>query len=192
MQSLRCFIAIELSTPICEALAEVGQFASELLPPGAVRWVKPASIHLTLRFLGDTDPAILPQIGDSLDQIALQFRQFELNLGRLGCFPNVRKPRVIWIGLEGDVDYLEKLQRAVEKGLEPLGWQPERRPYHPHLTIGRVKDSKRVVEARLPWGECRSTNSFTVAEISLIESDLRPTGAVYTARQRSSLTQPVE
>jgi 2'-5' RNA ligase len=150
----------------------------------------PASIHLTLRFLGDTDPAALPKIGESLDRIAPQFGQFELQLGKLGCFPNDRKPRVIWIGVDGDVCRLEKLQRAVEEGLEPLGWLPEGRRFHPHLTIGRVNNSRQIVEAHLPWGKHFRTDSFTVAEISLIESDLRPTGAIYTTRRESYLAQP--
>jgi len=103
MHPIRCFIAIELSLPIREALALAGEFVSGQLPSRAVRLVKPANIHLTLRFLGDTDPAVLPQISDSLDHAASQFEQFELQLGKLGCFPNPRKPRVIWIAVDGDV-----------------------------------------------------------------------------------------
>ena len=190
MQPLRCFIAIELPLPIREALAGAGEFVSEQLPSGAVRWVKPANIHLTIKFLGDTDPATLPQIGDVLDQVVLRFGQFELRLGKLGCFPNPRKPRIIWIGVDGDVHQLGQLQRAVEEGLEPLGWLPEGRRFHPHLTIGRVKDNRQVIEARLPWGHQPRTGSLTVAKISLIESDLRPTGAVYTIRHESLLAPP--
>ncbi|UCG23847.1 MAG: RNA 2',3'-cyclic phosphodiesterase [Chloroflexota bacterium] len=178
--------------PIREALAEAGLFVSEQLPPRAVRWVKPANIHLTLRFLGDTDLATLPQIGESLDQVASKFGPIDLRLGQLGCFPNARKPRVIWIGVNGDVRRLEKLHGDVEKQLQPLGWPPEGRRFHPHLTIGRAKDSRRVVAARLPWGEQLRTDSFTVANISLIESELQPTGAVYTTRHESVLAEPPE
>jgi 2'-5' RNA ligase len=189
MSHIRCFIAIEMGPAVRQALAQVSELLSEQVESRAVRWVKPANIHLTLRFLGDTDPAAIIEIGESLDDIVSEFASFELGLAELGCFPNPRKPRVIWIGVGGDVGQLVALQQSVAERLARLGWEREGRRYQPHLTLGRVKDTRQVVESGLPWGKDLSVESFEVAKIRLIQSDLRPAGAVYTTRHESRLSR---
>ena len=188
MSHIRCFIAIEMRPAVRQALAQAAEHLSEQVGSRAVRWVKPANIHLTLRFLGDTDPVAIGEIGDCLDDIASGFEPFKLHLAKLGCFPNPRKPRVIWIGVGGAVGQLVTLQQVVEDGLAGLGWERESRRYHPHLTLGRVKDTRQVVESRLPWGESLSAESLEVATVCLVQSDLQPAGAVYTTRHESSLS----
>jgi 2'-5' RNA ligase len=187
MSRIRCFIAIELDLVTRRALAQVSDHLFEQVGSRAVRWVKPANIHLTLRFLGDIDSADVGELGDCLDNTASLFSSFELHLANLGCFPNPRKPRVIWIGVGGEVAQLESLQQTLEDRLAEQGWDRDSRRYKPHLTLGRVKDSRRVVEARLPWGKNPATASIEVARISLVQSDLQPSGAVYTTRHESSL-----
>lgn len=188
MRKVRCFIAVDMPPRVCSALGEVSSLLASQLTGGGVRWVKPSNIHLTLRFLGDTDPTVIENIISGLDRIASGCVPFKLSLRDLGCFPNSRRPRVIWVGLGGNTDRLAALYQALEHELQPLGWEPERRTFRPHLTLGRVKDTRQVVAANLPWGETLMSDDLDVTAISLIRSDLKPTGAVYTTLHESLLT----
>lgn len=182
MKEIRAFIAIDLPDKIVDQLATAGRALGANLDSYAVRWVRPEAIHLTLRFLGNVQIDKLDNISRGIDQVASHTSPFSLALDKLGCFPNPRRPRVIWIGLAGDLKELEALQRSVEMMLAPLGWEPEKRDYHPHLTLGRIKDSRKVIEARLPWGDVLAKGPIPVEEMHLIESQLNSGGAVYTRR----------
>ena len=180
---IRSFIAIELPDEIRHALAEVQKHLRRDV--AGVRWVEPGSIHLTLKFLGDIpaeqiQPIVAAAMGAVQDEPPVS-----LGVSGLGAFPNPRRPRVIWVGLEGDVARLGRLQTRLEEALEPLGFPREERAFRPHLTVGRVKDPRRppdltraLADATVP--RC---NSFDVREILLYKSDLRPTGAIYTKLQ---------
>lgn len=187
MASIRCFIAIEMAADMLHSLSSLQDWLSDRVPANAVRWVVPGNVHLTLKFLGDVSPADVDRIGKVMQSVASDSKPFALRLDKLGCFPNPRKPRVIWLGIEGDVDPLIRLQRALEQGLERQGWSSEGRRFHPHLTLGRVKNTSNVVEAGYPWGQIRAAGHQQVSEICLVESDLRPSGAIYTVRMRTSL-----
>ncbi|MGD8855981.1 MAG: RNA 2',3'-cyclic phosphodiesterase [Chloroflexota bacterium] len=187
MKTIRSFIAIEIAADVRRSLAELQEELVNTVPIGAVRWVAPGNIHLTLKFLGDTEMSAVGPIESRLEEMAASFEPFEVRLGKVGCFPNPRRPRVIWVGIEGDLDLLMRLQQEVEQSLSELGWPAEKRRFHPHLTLGRVKDSRQVIEARMPWGRQRVTGQQRVTEVCLIESDLQPTGAVYTVLKRASL-----
>lgn len=180
MNEIRAFIAIDLPGNVVDQLAELGRALGANLDSHAVRWVRPEAIHLTLRFLGNVQIDKLDDISRGIDQVASQTSPFSLTLDKLGCFPNPRRPRVIWIGLAGDIEQLETLQNSVEVMLSPMGWELEKRGFHPHLTLGRVKDSRKVIEARLPWGEVLARGRIPVEEMHLIQSQLNPGGAVYT------------
>lgn len=190
MRSIRSFIAIEIAADVRQRLAELQEELAKDLAGRAVRWVEPGNIHLTLKFLGDTEIGTIGRIESCLEEIAAGFEPFGVQLGKLGCFPNPRRPRVIWVGVEGDIDPLLLLQQEVEQGLSELGWPADERRFHPHLTLGRVKDFRGVVEARFPWGRQPVTGQQQVSEVCLIESDLQPTGAVYTVLKRACLTGP--
>ena len=167
-------------------------FCGELaatIPSGAVRWIAADKIHLTLRFLGDTDKDVLPDISRQLDQLTATQEPFALQLGKLGCFPNRRQPRVLWAGVRGHLERLEEFHAALEKRLVPLGWEPERRSFNPHLTLGRAKDSRRLSAARPQWGRALDPLPIPVHQIHLIESHLYPQGAVYTPRHVSLLAK---
>ena len=158
----------------------------------AVRWVRPSSIHLTLKFLGNVHP---DQVEDIAAAAALAVRDetpISLWAGGIGAFPSVRKPRVIWVGLGGEVERLAKIQAGLESVLEPLGFAREGRGFRPHLTLGRVKDRRRL--QRLIDAMSTLTlpefNSFDADEIILYKSDLRPTGAIYTKLHRIPLAAP--
>jgi len=192
MSTIRCFVAIELPSIVYQSLENTAARLSDRVDARSVRWVKPTNVHLTLRFLGDTEPSTIKDVNLSLDRVALNQKPFTLSLGALGCFPNQRKPRVIWVGVNGDTEQLSTLYYALARELEPLGWPAEKRPFKPHLTLGRVKNSRQVVNAQLPWGEALASASFDVSAVNLIKSDLRPTGAVYTSLHESHFAGPVD
>lgn len=182
---IRTFVAIELPS---RARAVLGSIVAELaphVPDNAVRWVDPDSMHLTLSFLGDTPLDRIPAVAAALDAVGRQSAPFALELDRLGCFPNPGRPRVVWVGVHGDLTEARELKRAVDEALEPLGWKPERREYHPHLTLGRVKRDHRLID--LPWGKPVVPQSIVVESIHLIESQLTPRGAIYTTRHSAPL-----
>ncbi len=184
---IRSFIAIDFPEETRKALEDIQK---ELKQCGAgVRWVKPGSIHLTLKFLGNIHPAQVEDIALAVAQEVRDEPPITLRAAGLGAFPSRRKPRVIWIGMEGEVQRLTRIQARVENALEPLGFVREKRPFQPHLTIGRVKDRRKLqalidamAELKIP-----EFDSFDVTEIILYKSDLRPTGAIYTKLHRMSL-----
>ena len=189
MSKIRAFIAIELPENVRLALFQGGQALSERLNSSRiVRWVPSDNLHLTLRFLGDSDSEQLEDIEKGISEIAQRSAGFELHLGKLECFPNRGKPRVIWVDLGGDLASLLLLQQETEKMLSNLSWPPETRRFHAHITLGRVKNSKQVVSANFPWELALDPLQIRVNHISLISSDLRPSGAVYTVLHRSQLT----
>ena len=189
METIRTFLAISLPDSVCSALAILSQSLATQMPRGSVRWVKPDRMHLTVRFLGDTAVSKLPQISSSLDIITKQHPSFSLQLSHLGCFPNERRPRVIWVGLQGETDALVSLKRDVDQALAPLGWEVEKRPFRAHLTLGRVKDARKL--AGIKWGVDVEKLNVPVTAVKLIESQLRPSGPIYTVRHESKLMRAV-
>lgn len=185
MSTIRAFIAVDLSDEARAVLADVRETLVSQTPKGAVKWVQPHRIHLTLRFLGNTPLADLDRLAAALDSVALQHVPFGLALGALGCFPNERRPRVIWVGVEGDLAQAEALRNSIEDTLAPLGWEREKRPFRPHLTLGRVKERGAAVE--LPWGKGVAPAAIDVGEIILFESQLQPQGPRYIVRHVSQL-----
>ena len=188
MSTIRAFIAIELSNAARAVLTEVNEALAQQAPRQAVRWVNPERMHLTLRFLGDTPVEKVADLKTVLDDAAKHVEPFVMTLDSLGCFPNERKPRVIWVGVMGDVAQAETLRASIDRMLEPLGWEMERRPFRAHLTLGRVKEQRR--ELRLPWGKRVAPAEIPVHEIVLFESRLGADGSRYIAKHRSRLGRP--
>lgn len=185
MSTIRAFIAVQLANEVRDALGEVTRSLSGRAPHGVVRWVRPEQMHLTLRFLGDTDTGKLPAIQAAMDAVAAANAPFGMRLGEIGCFPNRNRPRVIWVGLSGEEARLLSLVAALEKELVPLGWEPEGKPFRAHLTVGRVKDERGA--QGVTWTADVPPLDVPVAAIHLIESQLRPNGPLYTVRHSSRL-----
>jgi 2'-5' RNA ligase len=187
---IRSFIAIDFPEETRKALEDIQK---ELKQCGAgVRWVKPGSIHLTLKFLGNIHLAQVEDIALAVAQEVRDQPPITLGAAGLGAFPSRRKPRVIWIGMEGEVQRLSRIQARVENALEPLGFVREKRVFQAHLTIGRVKDRRRLqalIDAMATL-DMEPFNSFDADEIILYKSDLRPTGAIYTKLHRMPLATP--
>lgn len=189
MQQIRAFIAVELPTPTRDMLAGVVRHLASRVD-GGVRWTKPDSLHLTLRFLGNIDVESVPAVSEVVSRCAANARPFEVALGSIGGFERLRAMRVIWISVAGDVEPLTKLYRAVEDELESLGFARERRAFRPHITLGRVRDGapvpqRRAVAEALAGVELDAGQTLPVETIALIRSVLTPGGSEYT-RLRSA------
>ena len=180
---IRAFVAIELPAPV---LASLTLLQSRLRPRAerAARWVSTQGIHLTLKFLGDIPLSSIPGITQAMAKAAAKTSPLSLGLSGAGCFPDLQRPRVVWIGLGGDLSALAGLQRAMETELAVVGCAREDRPFTPHLTLARLRDSATPLE-RLAISDGVRTlavppSAFTVDKVLLIRSDLRPDGATYT------------
>lgn len=192
IETWRLFVAITLPAPVLDSLAETQRTLRSATPHGVVRWVDPASIHLTLKFLGDVPIAQRSTLETALALSAQQHAPFELSLADLGCFPNVRRPRVVWAGLAGALAALRALRDGIESAIAPLGYPTEGRPFSPHLTLGRVRREAPAPQASALGAQVARMRpatqpQWTISSVSLIRSDLLPAGAVYTELQRAPL-----
>lgn len=185
MNLLRAFIAVEIPLEIreaaCKAIAPLQQGLGS-----AVRWVPIDNMHLTLKFLGDVAPTNVELLSEMLRAEADLFPCFDLHVSGLGSFPNLKRPRVIYIGIQAPAT-LEVLQRGIDSAARRLGYESEERGFSPHLTIGRVKYASRATGAeqqavRRAIEETRidSLGTARVDSLHLYKSDLGPTGSVYT------------
>ncbi|MFO7767655.1 MAG: RNA 2',3'-cyclic phosphodiesterase [bacterium] len=176
--SIRIFVAVPVPLEVTRPLAE---FAGEVGPgAGRIKWVDPGSMHLTLFFLGDVEEERVPAIGEALGRAAGEVAPFTVRLDRVGAFPNLERPRVLWVGVSEGSGNLQDLKEAVDRVLEPLGFEPDRRTFHPHLTLGRIKAPGRrgaVAEAAAGWDV--PSASWTVDRVVLYQSTLTREGAVY-------------
>jgi len=184
-ETIRTFIAIQLPQDVQDYLGILTNTLSDQVPQRSVRWVKPDRMHLTLRFIGETEKNMLPAVGKALDEVAAQYQMFSLHLQGFGCFPTCKRPRVLWAGVDGDLESAGRLKEDIDAALTPLGWEAENRPFQPHLTIGRVKDSQAV--AGQSWPAELSALPIPANSIHLIESELTPGGPIYTIRHSSRL-----
>ena len=175
-KTLRAFIAVEVAAEAKEALAQVVARWRQLAP-STVRWVDSQGLHLTLKFLREIPPQQVEGVTTAMRQAAEGVRPFTLDLGDAGAFPNPRRPRVLWVGVTGELEPLGQLYQRLEAGLAGVGFPREGRTFFPHLTLGRVRDPQTVIP--LP-GEAVSQVRWQVDHLSLIQSTLTPSGALYT------------
>lgn len=189
---MRLFIASSLAPAL---YAEIDKFLGECrgtYGSRLVRWVNPTGIHLTYKFLGDTLDAQVPAITDTLDEIGHVIKPFPITIKGLGCFPNCSRPRVFWLGVHEESNSLLKMQDRIERGLVQLGFPGERRAFHPHLTLGRVRrglPKSEIKHLGESWLSITQPNLGVqnIEGIELIKSDLLPAGAKYTTVHRSEL-----
>jgi 2'-5' RNA ligase len=183
LTSLRVFLAVELSSNLCQKVAELQQQLRGTLPK--VNWVRPESIHLTLKFLGYVDHAMVEPLLTVIEPIRNSQAPITLEIQGMGVFPDIRRPRILWIGCTGDFPSLLHLVSRIEGALESLGFPREEKPYHPHLTLARIKHDNSKVGGVLthsglleqPW----NLGALRIDRITLFRSDLSPNEAEYTA-----------
>lgn len=179
-ETMRTFIAIKIPKEIKDKLTKLeNDLRNGVFREASIKWVKPENIHLTLKFIGEIDERKLEDIKTGLKKVLREFSPFRLSFSGVGGFPNLRKPRVIWVGMKEDKQTVISLATKIEDALERYGIKKEKREKSPHITIGRVKrpvvlDSKVVEELEF------KAESFKVAEIFLIKSQLTPEGPIYT------------
>ena len=176
--ALRCFIAIEIPEAIKKAIISS---IDSLKKSGAdVKWVSPENIHITLQFLGETEEARIPSIKEALDKILLPYSPFYIKIAGVGCFPDARRPRVIWVGTEESQPVIN-LQGDIARGMAKFGYREEERNFTPHLTIGRVKSNRNTRELSRKMDEIKaaSFSGFEVQNITLMKSELKPSGPIY-------------
>lgn len=186
METLRTFVALLLPDAALRALECEQQYLAGRT--GGVKWVNPRAIHLTLAFLGATPAAAFAQISTLVQETAALFKPIDFTLQGIGAFPNERNPKVVWAGLR-DCGALPDLQRRIADGLEELGFQKDKKPFAAHITLGRVRDgsARSVLRGLLEERRDHCFGEFQAVRLALIESDLQPTGPVYTTVHESRL-----
>jgi RNA 2',3'-cyclic 3'-phosphodiesterase len=191
MPSIRSFVAVELDPIVREAL---GQCIARLEAEEGgelVRWISPEEIHLTLKFLGDIGTGQVPSLSRALDRVAASHAPFDLALVDLGCFPSARRARVFWVGVDDSGGRLAALVESLEDAFARLGFERETRPYEAHLTLGRVRrDAPRpevVALASESVLDLTRDLALQIPAVSLMRSDLTPSGAIYTRLHHAAL-----
>jgi len=180
---VRTFIAIDIPADLQDAIARQTTNLQNSLPRTLVRWVAARNLHLTLKFLGDVHPADISRLCLGLAEEAGRRQPFMISVGGVGVFPDLRRPRIVWVGLHPPT-MLAALQSGIETMATRLGFGPDRRDFSPHLTIGRVQPPPGMEElARIraavegcTFGELET---LQVTDVCLFSSDLQPGGPVY-------------
>ncbi|MGA7677046.1 MAG: RNA 2',3'-cyclic phosphodiesterase [Dehalococcoidia bacterium] len=183
-QQIRSFIAIELPEEVKYGLHRL---QAELTLPqySFVKCVAPESIHVTLKFLGNISPQKVAEITRVMEQASQGVSPFQLQITEVGAFPNMRQPRVLWVGIKGEMDKLIAWQKRIDDGLVPLGFVKETRPFTPHLTLARVRENCSPGDRR-DLGEVVMKTPIevdykvAVNSLNLMKSQLSPGGAVYS------------
>ncbi|HKS37867.1 MAG TPA: RNA 2',3'-cyclic phosphodiesterase [Verrucomicrobiae bacterium] len=182
-EPVRAFIAIAVPQMLVEQLKQLQRQLEADVGGDAVRWTKPDQLHLTLKFLGNVRGDGVNDLKSALTRACAGRAPFQLTLEGLGCFPNTRTPRVVWVGITGELKPLEKLQMEIDRQTQTFGDHTEERPFQPHLTIGRVKvqgkDARRLGEAVERTTVFRP-GAWLIREVELIQSKLAREGANYS------------
>ncbi len=176
---VRAFVAIEIPETAKSFLKDIGSDLKSIAAD--VKWVRPEGMHLTLKFLGDIQTNRIPVFERDLRPAFSEFHSFEIRIAGMGAFPNMRRPRVIWVGIEDPSSILAPMAQRVEDVFLAHGFKKEKRGFSPHLTLGRVRSDRgqyELVEAVRQRMDIAGP-SFFVDSAVLFQSILRPTGAEY-------------
>lgn len=181
----RIFIAIDISS---EARAKAADYSRELrteFPDVRVGWERPEKLHLTLKFLGDTDDGQLVAVTERMRELASGVGPFDISVRGTGVFPSANRPRVLWLGIGGGTGNLADLARAVDEECAGIGFPRAQRDHRPHLTIARVREPERG--APLATEHLRrefESDDFEVTSLTIVESRLGQNGSTYHVVER--------
>ncbi|MCW5958658.1 MAG: RNA 2',3'-cyclic phosphodiesterase [Pyrinomonadaceae bacterium] len=184
----RIFIGIDLSDAARKAAAAyIAELRTEFRAV-KVGWERAEKLHITLKFLGDVEADRMESVIHEVRSSVKNLPHFDLKVENTGVFPNIRKPRIIWLGLSGGIDALSAIENQLSDNLQRLGFEKEARKFVPHLTIGRVRDADNAsLLARTHSQKHFEPVGFNVSEISIFESKILPTGSVYKILERISI-----
>lgn len=178
MPTVRAFIALPVPFDV---RSEIASLQAELIESRAeVKWDSPDKFHITLKFLGDTEGSQLPSMAEELLKSLDGLPSFDVTYETLGGFPNVDRPKVVWVGAQQS-EQIRRVHESVERVCRSFGFAKEDRPFHAHITLGRVKGSRNVdrLTAKLKSITFKPLTARCTA-IHIMRSELRPTGSVYT------------
>ncbi|MBW2604719.1 MAG: RNA 2',3'-cyclic phosphodiesterase [Deltaproteobacteria bacterium] len=187
-KTIRTFIAVEIPGSIISKIRELQEGIK--VHGFKIRWIRSENIHLTLKFLGDVEAVKISEIAEAISKTAGGYTPISLKAKGVGVFPGIKHPRVLWVGLTGQLESLVRLQRTLDENLQVLGFPGEKRPFKGHLTMGRIKtkiDVKKFGDALMAFRSFES-ETFTAGQLILYKSELKPSGAVYTKLVRASLS----
>lgn len=182
---IRTFIALELSKNIRQKLVSLQEKLAAAIP--AVKWVEPENLHVTLLFLGEVPDLQVPEVCQRVEQAVAEVSPFAVTVEGVGCFPAVRRPRVLWAGITTGAEQLQRVHDLLEKPLHYLGFRREERRYVPHITLGRLKaerDVPRLADVLRELNHCRA-GEMVASEVCVMASQLERTGPVYTVMGRA-------
>jgi RNA 2',3'-cyclic 3'-phosphodiesterase len=186
-QLIRTFVCIDITESIKERIAALQTELRRL--DAQVSWVRPANIHLTLKFLGDVAKARIPQVIQAVQHATGSCSLFQVRVQGTGCFPSPRRPSVLWVGLKEIPEALARLHRTLEDELAKAGFAREAKPFNPHLTIGRIRNPRnasQLAESLIKRGF--EGESFSAHEVIVMKSQLDPRGATYTPQAVLAIT----
>ncbi len=191
--TVRVFVAVEVPESVKAHVADVQQRLRRQPATAIVRWVDPRLGHITVKFLGDVEVGRLPAVTQALAEVARSNQPFDATLGELGVFPNIVRPRVLWLGVSDENGAFRRLARAVDRALVALGFAPEQRgPFVPHVTVGRVHRRATAAERKALGDlvgriEVPTGHHLAVDHVVLMRSVLTPQGPIYTPLSRHPL-----
>lgn len=190
-EMVRCFVAIPLEPDLIDKLRQVQQMLRRRASEEAVRWVGPEQMHLTLKFFGDTPSSQIPALAQAAQQACHGVQNFQLEARGLGCFPNLRQPRVIWVGIHGERERLLDLHARLDQQTRSWGSHEETREFNPHLTLGRIKTGGsagfRGLGDAIKDFPSEPLGTWTVRQVLLIQSRLTSQGSQYSTLAEARL-----
>ena len=176
---IRCFVAVEIPESIQALMRPVQTHLQSQIRKAS--WTKPGNFHLTLKFLGDVRPEAINDISEAIQCVTDTHSPFSITFGGIGAFPNLARPRVIWMGIKQGASTVSRLAKAVNLELAHLGFSTDNR-FHPHLTLARLRTAMNLEPLKniLRKYDTIDGGSMRVNEIALMQSQLHPNGAIYT------------
>ena len=188
MSKTRTFIAIEASRPVCKKAAALMKLLGRELE--GINWVDDNKLHITLQFLGDVEDTMLAEVCQLTQEAVAEVSPFEICVAGVGAFPEVSRPKSLWLGVSEGAAEIIALHQAVQDALSSLPTKRERRGYTPHLTLGRVlasKESLETLQPRLVGQEAFDAGNMVVDEITIFASELRKSGPQHHVISRAQL-----
>ncbi len=190
--TMRLFVAVELPDSIKQELVHLEEYIKKSCRNCHVRWVAPRNVHLTLNFLGDVSASKLVDLKLAIAKTSGAVTSFAVTLAELGAFPNIERPRIIWVGIRGDLNRLLSLQTNLEQSISALGIALDHRPFSPHLTLARAGEELSAIDRKRLGAAAAATAYGTdcrvpIRSVSLIKSDLTPAGPIYTVLDSTNL-----